>query len=148
MRLIVRRRMRRGAHAPAVPALLLVLLLAACSPRETPPQLAYTPAPAYTLSDRLLTTDVYAVEPPAGWRVIAGPAEDPYTFQFVAPENTAIILVSDHDVAEPPVPLGADAAAISVQTVRADEVYVILIASEDAIEALSPVRDAVVTSLR
>ena len=131
---------------------LLVLLLAACTPREVPPQLAYTPGPAYTLTRHELMTELYTVETPPFWRVIAGPAEDPYTFQFVSPENDASIVLSDHPVDTPPAPLGADPAALAISrtdvSLNGRVIYVVLISPPEQEAEYASVRDAVVASLR
>jgi hypothetical protein len=132
--------------------LLGLLLLAACSPRELPPQLSYTPGPPYTLDGRTLTTDIYTVETPDGWRVIAGPAEDPYTFQFIAPENDALIVLSDHAIENPPQPMNADAAALETQTVEArggeSPLYAVLVAPKDEITTHRPTLDSLIESIR
>lgn len=131
---------------------LLLLLLAACAPREVPPQLAYTPGPAYTLTIHELMTEIYTVETPPLWRVIAGPAEDPYTFQFVSPENDASIVLSDHPVDIPPAPLGAERAALAISRtdilLNGRVIYVVLISPPEQEAKLAAVRDAVVASLR
>ena len=132
--------------------LLVLFLLAACSPRELPPQLSYTPGPPYTLDGRTLTTAVYTVEAPEGWRVIAGPAEDPYTFQFVAPDNDTLIVLSDHEIDNPPQPLNADATALETQAVEArsgdSPLYAVLVAPSDDIRSYRPLLDALIGSIR
>jgi hypothetical protein len=132
--------------------LLILLLLAACSPRELPPQLSYTPGPPYTIDGRTLTTGIYTVETPDGWRVIAGPAEDPYTFQFVAPDNDALIVLSDHEIENPPQPLNADAAVLETQAVEArggeSPLYAVLVAPADEIDAHRPTLDTLIESIR
>lgn len=161
MRPTARRRGDGGAGnvAPAgvwgsTPLLFVILvLLSACSPRETPPQLAFTPGPAYRLTDRTLITDLYSVETPSGWRVIAGPAEDPYTFQFVAPDNDAIIVISNHEITTPPVPLGVDTTSeMSPRTTQLEvggqTITVMLVAPSILTEVMTPTLDRVVASLR
>ncbi len=132
--------------------MLLILALAACSPRETPPQLAFTPGPAYTLTDRLLVTGAYTVETPPAWRVIAGPAEDPYTFQFIAPDNDALIVLADHEITDAPRPLSAGEHDMTETTAegRAGDrrIYAVLVASSADSRALMPLLDAVIASLR
>ncbi len=131
----------------------VLFVSAACSPRETPPQLAFTPGPAYRLTDQTLITDLYSVETPPGWRVVAGPAEDPYTFQFVAPDNDAIIVISNHEIATPPVPLGVEAGSVmSPRTIQLEvggqAITVMLVAPTTLTEGLTPTLDRVVASLR
>ena len=132
--------------------LLVLLFLAACSPRELPPQLSYTPGPPYTLDGRTLTTGIYTVEAPDGWRVIAGPAEDPYTFQFVAPDNDALIVVSDHEIENPPQPKSADAAVLETLETGAQAgatpLYAVLVAPADGIQSYRPLLDALIGSIR
>lgn len=132
--------------------ILLLLLLSACSPRELPPQLSFTPGPPYTLDGLTLTTAIYTVEAPDGWRVIAGPAEDPYTFQFVAPEDDALIVLSDHAIENPPLPKNADAAALETQAVEArggeSPLYAVLVAPADQITAHRPLLDTLIGSIR
>lgn len=132
--------------------LILLFLLAACSPRELPPQLSYTPGPPYTLDGRTLITDIYTVQTPAGWRVIAGPAEDPYTFQFVAPDNDTLIVLSDHAIDNPPQPQNADASTLVSENVEAQAadtpLYAVLIAPDGEIDAHRPILDAVIGSIR
>lgn len=83
----------------------LLMVLAACVPaRDVPPQLSATAAPPYVISADSLSTARYQVRPPAGWRVIAGPAQDPYTFQFVNPADSALLVVSDHAFADEALP--------------------------------------------
>ncbi len=142
--------MERGLGGEVL--LFLILLLSACAPRETPPQFAYTPGPPYTLDSRTLTTGIYTVETPDGWRVIAGPAEDPYTFQFVAPDNDALIVLSDHQIENPPQPLNADAGALVVETTEASAgdtlLHIVLVAPADEIRAHRPLLDALIASIR
>lgn len=71
-------------------------VMTGCIPaQDVPPQLSATAAPAFIITDKALITDTYTLTPPWGWRVIAGPAENPYTFQFVSPDNDALLMVSD-----------------------------------------------------
>lgn len=117
-----------------------------------PPQLAYTPGPTYHLDARWLTTAIYSVETPDGWRVIAGPAEDPYTFQFVAPDNTALIVVTESELSAPPMPAGTSADALTVETASVEiagrMLYVILVAPVERQDVFVPIHDAVRDSLR
>jgi hypothetical protein len=148
--LLRRRRQERGLGGEVI--LLALLFLAACIPRELPPQLAYTPGPPYTLDGRTLVTDIYTVETPDGWRVIAGPAEDPYTFQFVAPEDDALIVLSGHAIAEPPQPMNADASTLAAEHVEAlageTPLYAVLVAPEGEIRTYRPLLDALIGSIR
>jgi len=90
-----RRRQVRAWYA----LILLGGLMVGCIPaREVPPQLSATPAQSYQVTEDTLTTFLYSVTPPDGWRIIAGPAEDPYTFQFINPDDTALIVLSNHDL--------------------------------------------------
>jgi len=76
--------------------LLMLLMLSSCVPaRDVPPQLSATPAQSYQVTDEALITDLYRVTPPDGWRIIAGPADAPFTFQFINPDDTALIILSD-----------------------------------------------------
>lgn len=130
----------------------MVLLLAACSPRELPPQLAYTPGPAYRLDGQMLITERYSVETPGGWRVIAGPAEDPYTFQFVAPDNEALIVLSDHRIENPPQPLNATASTLAIRRAEAQTgegpLYAVLTAPAEDIGTQQPVLETLMESIR
>ena len=133
--------------------LLLVLLLpTACSPRELPPQLSYTPGPPYTLDGRTLVTDRYIVETPDGWRVIAGPAEDPYTFQFVAPDNDALIVLSDHEITDPPQPLNVGAGTLMTENTQIQTgdtpLYAVLVAPAADIDGHRPTLDELIGSVR
>lgn len=96
---------RRAWHA--MPLLILWLLVGCIPARDVPPQLSATPAPSYQVTGDSLITEKYALTPPNGWRLIAGPAEDPYTFQFIAPDNTALIVISDRVLTPELLPLPA-----------------------------------------
>lgn len=91
----------------AIP-LLMLWVLAGCIPaRDVPSQLSATAAPAYSVFGDTLITDIYTVTLPKGWRIIAGPAEDPYTFQFISPDNTALIMVSNRQLTVESLPIPA-----------------------------------------
>ncbi|MCU0464467.1 MAG: hypothetical protein MUF38_07830 [Anaerolineae bacterium] len=91
----------------------LALALVGCvGAQDVPPQLAATAAPSYSITEAGLNTDRYSIVPPLGWRVIAGPAEDPYTFQFVQPEDTALMVVSDRPLTAESLPRPAGLADV------------------------------------
>lgn len=148
----VRAQVPAGAWNGTPILLCLLLLLSACSPRETPPQLSFTAAPPYTLTENRLVTGLYTLDTPSGWRVIAGPAQDPYTFQLITPENDALIVVSDRGIDNPPMPSGADASTLEIAAAERNldgrTIYVVLVAPRAQSDTLIPIRDAVVGSLR
>lgn len=137
---------------PSLLVLALIFSLAACSPRELPPQLAATAAAPYILTDSELRTGLYTLVPPAGWRIISGPAEDPYTFQFIAPENDALIVVSNHAQPNPPVPAAASADTLAIQPQTLDlngtTLHIVLVAPQEALDSLLPLQNALITSIR
>lgn len=121
--------------------LAILLTAAGCAPREQPPQLAYTAGPPFTLTDSELITQRYRINTPAGWRVISGPAEDPYTFQFVRQDNRALIAISPAPFSEMPVPLAlADSQPASRSLTReinpALTLYMVIVADSDALPDL------------
>jgi hypothetical protein len=134
--------------------LLLALLTAACVPaRDVPPQLSATAAPPYVISADGLSTARYQVRPPAGWRVIAGPAQDPYTFQFVNPADSALLVVSDRAMADDALPRPAGLPVPSEQALvlrgPADApAFVYAVGAPSEAEALGVILARVAESLR
>ncbi|MBZ0278200.1 MAG: hypothetical protein K8I60_18785 [Anaerolineae bacterium] len=72
---------------------LVSLILAACVPAQTPPQLAYTPGPAVIVTDRVYESAAFTVRYPSGWRVVTGAADAPLSVVFVAPDEVSTIRV-------------------------------------------------------
>lgn len=145
----MRRTVRRSALALSLAA---AVSLASCAPRESPPQLEFTPGPAYVITQDELRTDAYTVTTPRDWRVVAGPAEDPYTFQFVAPDNRALIALSVRPLDPPPVMQGVARSDVEAHTTEVDgalgTVYAVLVAVRGEIDAFAAVFAEVVASVR
>jgi hypothetical protein len=88
------------------PLALCLVLLAACVPAGTPPQLAYTPGPAVVVTDRAYESSAFTVHYPSGWRVVTGAADAPPSVVFVAPDEVSTITLQagtleDATLAEP-----------------------------------------------
>lgn len=147
----MRRTVRRS---PPVLGVLLaaVLLITSCAPRESPPQLDFTPGPAYVITEDELRTDAYTVTTPRDWRVIAGPAEDPYTFQLIAPDDRALIALSVRPLDPPPVMQGVALDDLVTRTAETagplGAVYGVLVAAPGEIDGFAEVFAAVVASVR
>jgi hypothetical protein len=129
--------------ARVLPALLfmLAMLTAGCAPREQPPQLDYTAGPPFTLTDSKLITERYRISTPTGWRVISGPAENPYTFQFVRQDNRALIAISPAPFSEMPLPLAlTDLQPASMSLTREIDagltLYMVVVADPDSLPDL------------
>ncbi len=68
-----------------------LVLLAACVPAQTPPQLAYTPGPAVVVTDHVYESSAFAAHYPSGWRVVTGAADASPSVVFVAPDEVSTI---------------------------------------------------------
>ena len=88
--------------------LVLLLLLAACVPARTPPQLAATPGAAVVVSGGRYQTEAYSARYPDDWRAIASPAGEPPFVVFASPDNCTVILLA---LDERPAPEAAGCAA-------------------------------------
>lgn len=147
----MRRTVRRNSRGPFV-LLAVALAAAGCAPRESLPQFDFTPGPAYVVTKDEVRTDAYTLTTPRQWRVIAGPAEDPYTFQLVAPENRALIALSVRPLDPPPVMQGVALAGVVTRTAQTTgplgAVYAVLVAAPDEIDGFAGVFEAVVASVR
>ena len=72
----------------------LLLLLSACVPAQVPPQLAHTPGPPITITEDTITTDVFTVRYPRGWRVVKlSIAGAPPWLAFISEDDTLRIEV-------------------------------------------------------
>ncbi len=83
---------------------LLVLVLAACVPATTPPQLDYTPGAPVVVTDGRYDAGAFTVARPDGWRVITSAADAPTTVIFVSPDDDALIMLATEGIGEPPRP--------------------------------------------
>ncbi|MBK9124174.1 MAG: hypothetical protein IPM16_13800 [Chloroflexi bacterium] len=132
--------------------LVVALLFAGCAPRESPPQLDFTPGPAYVITEDEVRTAAYTVTTPREWRVIAGPAEDPYTFQLVAPEDRALIALSVRPLDPPPTMQDVALDDLVTRTAQTagplGTVYAVLVAAPGEIDGFAEVLAAVVASVR
>lgn len=81
-----------------------VLGLGACIPAQTPPQLAATPGPAFTVTADRFTNAAFSVARPPGWRVISPGAAAAPGVIFVAPDDRALIFLTTDPQATPPQP--------------------------------------------
>ncbi len=140
-----------------LPLLILCLLVGCIPARDVPPQLEATAAPAYQFIGETLQTDLYTVTPPEGWRLISGPGQDPYTFQFVNPDNTALIVLSDHVLTSDSLPIPAglsitrDEATTAVQSAAmgtGTTIYAGAISHPDSADLLVMVLGQIIESLR
>lgn len=82
-----------------------LLVMTACVPARTPPQLADTPGPAVQVIDGWYDSGVFRAQYPAGWRVITSAAEAPVSVIFAAPEGDALIMMGEH-ITDAPAPAG------------------------------------------
>lgn len=74
---------------------LPLLLLAACVPAQTPPQLQHTAGAPVIITETHYQTGLFSVRYPAGWRVVkADPAGFPVTVVFVSPDNLSTITLT------------------------------------------------------
>lgn len=84
----------------------LLLLLAACVPAQVPPQLAHTPGPPITITEDTITTDVFTVRYPRGWRVVKlSVAGAPPWLAFISEDDTLRIEVRAEPFDDETVPL-------------------------------------------
>ena len=82
----------------------LLLMLAACVPATPPPQLAFTPGAPVTVTGERVTNSVFSVARPGGWRVITSAADAPVSVIFVAPDDSALVMVARELPESPPQP--------------------------------------------
>ena len=94
----------------------ILILIAACVPAQTPAHLTSMPGAWVSVADDTVTTALFRVRYPPGWRVITSSAEAPPAVTFVSPDNCALILVSSAP-AETPVSPSCDKAT---QTIARD----------------------------
>jgi len=125
-----------------------LVLLAACIPAETPPQLAYTPGPAVVVTDRVYESSVFTVRYPSGWRVVTGAADAPPSVVFVAPDEVSTITLQTGTLeaatlAEP----GFRAELRGIELADGTRITAIARAPETAWETFLPVFEAVVATV-
>lgn len=130
----------------------LLLILAACSPPQTPEQLNFTPGAPITITDDLYVTSAFSVRYPPGWRVITPPAEAPPGAIFAAPDNTALIVLSISPIGTPPELANVPAERVAVE---GDEVvlgkitvHAALVADRDVIDTLRDDFEVVIDSIK
>lgn len=131
------------------------LLLAACVPAATPPQLAFTPGAPVMVTDRTFSGEFFAVTIPAGWRTVTAPAENPVFVTFVAPDADALIYLTLEADAEPPALAGI---APDAQTVIRDgsracrgmcrPLVAALVTASDRRDAYEPIFRELIASVR
>lgn len=92
---------RRGAACcarhctPAFVVWVVAVIAAACVPASPPPQLFHTPGAPVTVTDEHLETQYFTVQRPDGWRVVTSAADVPLAVTFIAPEEDALIIVTN-----------------------------------------------------
>jgi hypothetical protein len=131
---------------------VVLALLSGCIPAQNvPPQLAATAAPPFVITDERLYTERYSVQPPRGWRVIAGAAEDPYTFQFIHPDDTALVGVAVRAIADRELPRPAGLTVAPEQAwvgrVAQGEIALFAVGAPSDSEALTEVMQSVAASV-
>lgn len=131
---------------------ILLLILAACSPPQTPEQLNFTPGAPITITDDRYVTGAFSVRYPPGWRVITTPAEAPPGAIFAAPDNAALIVLSISPIGTPPELANVPAERVAVE---GDEValgqitvYAALVADRDIIDTLKEDFTLVIESIK
>jgi hypothetical protein len=80
---------------------VILLLVAACVPLQTPPQVQQTPGPAVQITDRAFESEAFSLRYPVGWRVITSAAGDPPYAIFVAPDDAALIVIATESAPAP-----------------------------------------------
>jgi hypothetical protein len=74
--------------------LVVVLLVAACVPAKTPPQLEFTPGAYARVDDMTYDAGVFRVDYPGGWRIVKNNiAAAPMSVVFVSPDESMTITV-------------------------------------------------------
>ena len=85
--------------------ILLIISLSACQsliPATTPPQLQYTAGTGIIISDKTVTTDIFQVDYPDGWRVVKiSVAADPIELVFASTDDSMWIKVSESPIGIP-----------------------------------------------
>lgn len=131
---------------------ILLLILAACSPPQTPEQLNFTPGAPITITDDLYVTGAFSVRYPPGWRVITTPAEAPPGAIFAAPDNAALIVLSISPIGTPPELANVPAERVAVEgdevVLENVTVHAMLIADRDAINTLKDDFTLVIESIK
>jgi len=82
----------------------MLLMLAACVPATVPPQLNATPGAAVVVTDGRYDAGAFSALRPDGWRVVTSAADAPPSVIFVAPDDTALIMLTTGVIGEPPRP--------------------------------------------
>lgn len=104
---------------------VLVMACAACIPATPPPHLVNTPGAAVIVTEDVITTPVFTLTPPEGWRVITSPADAPLTITLAAADNCAVMLISVQPIELPTLPCDM---ALDTQNERAGALYTSLTA--------------------
>jgi hypothetical protein len=78
-------------------------MFAGCLPVQKPPQLTFTPGAPFVVTHETFDAGTFRVSYPAGWRVITGQASAPTTVIFVAPGDSALIMLSLSPIDAPPI---------------------------------------------
>lgn len=128
---------------------LALLALAACVPPRLPPQLEATPGPPVIVADRVTVAGLFSVRPPAGWRVITGPASGPPQVVFAPADSAALIALGvGEGFAAPDLPGAERSAARSLDIGNGLRVEAILRAPADGWEAYAAVFERVLRSVQ
>jgi hypothetical protein len=128
------------------------LVLAACIPARTPPQLAATAASGIVISGDSYDAGAFRVRVPTGWRAITSPAGAAPSVIFASPDNCALIAVSAAPLDAPQPSACADSSATFRRDTRSvtlggAAVSVGLIAPESAWDAAQVALDQVAGSV-
>lgn len=140
---------RRGE--PVVSLLMAALLIVGCVPATVPPQLDHTPGPPLTVTDDRVQTAAFTVTRPDGWRVVTGEAAAPPSVILIAPDDTALVMLSAAPIDTPPRPQVDDETPLETRTasvnVTGGTVAIYAAAPAADFADLAPLFDAVIASV-
>ncbi|MDL1900120.1 hypothetical protein FBR02_05055 [Anaerolineae bacterium CFX9] len=132
-----------------LPAVICLLLAAACASVEVAPGLSATPGPAFTVADGWYRNERWQAQYPDGWRVISGAATDNLSVIFAAPDDCTLILLSETEAPAPQPPGCTGETITERQTVERDgtTIYTLWLMEADQADAVRGVIQRVLDSI-
>lgn len=130
---------------------ILLLSLASCIPARLPQQIEATPGPAVVVTDQEVIIGNFAARRPAAWRIITSAAgADAPTILLAAPENQALIVLGNGEVATPPLDAEGETRSITRRSSLTTDITItaILVAPARDWERFAEQFEWVIASLR
>ena len=117
----------RFSLSPQSLVLLLLLILAACVPAQTPPILLATAGAPVVMADNMITTSAFRAQVPVGWRAILSPADQPPFLTIARADNCALMLIAASAQAVPTLAESCGATQTITRTITRDQAQIMVI---------------------